>query len=206
MFCVSFLLNFKQKMKILNITTNKISLPLSVKDVDGTNVFVTLEHDEFIFTPTEEKTRSVNLHGFKKNIGVTFDEKPGHLEYFVTYTKSDLSVKEKEVVIESGVSTETTSLQDSINLDSILKNVEKEDEENLFDKSKESIGVNEEELYSDLNLDEIKKSVEEYATEEPKPKPKRSRSKKGPGRPKKRGPKPKKKSPGRPIGSKNKKK
>ena len=198
-------------MKIINTTYHKTEISTYVKDVDGSDVLITLKYQEFTFVPTEEKTKGINLHGLKRNLGLILEDKPNHLEYFKPYPKLDLIETEfdKTPVVEESYDKTETSLQDSINLGCILQKVEESSEVALFDKSKKAIGANETELYSDLDLDEIKKSVEEYATEEvdteKKPKP-RTRAKRGPGRPKKKGRKPVKKSPGRPKGSKNKKK
>lgn len=195
-------------MKITNISVHKIDIPLVLKDADGSDVTVNLKYDQVTFTPTNEKTRTVNMHGVKRNIGVSFDDKPDHLEYFKPYYKNEMEVpvkvEEKVKVLSEPVS---ESLQDLMNFEAKIKDIDTEDKsEVLFEKSKEAIGADEDQLYADLNLDAIKESVKEYV-EESKPKPKRTtKSKRGPGRPKKRGPKPKKKPVGRPKGSKSKKK
>lgn len=198
-------------MKIVNKSVHRIDIPLIVQDTDGSSVDLTLKFGQITFTPTNTKTRTINLHGAKRNIGVSFeDEKPEHLEYFETYYEDDLIPKEspavdtKEEVVEKAVQP-AQSLQDMMDFGSKVKDIDTEDKsELLFEKSKEAIGADEDQLYSELDLNAIKESVDEK-TETPKPKPKR-KSRKGPGRPKKRGPKPKKKAPGRPAGSKNKKK
>ncbi len=188
-------------MKIINISHTGMDIGLSVNDGSGNPKEIVLKTGCFVFTPTNEKTRAINLHGSKRNLAVNEDEKPDHLDYFENYKESDLN---PPVEIDKTVE---VSIQDTMDFGSRIKELESKDEsysENIFEKSKNAIGANEEELYSDLNLDAIKESVEEYVENKPSTKRKSTKSRRGPGRPKKRGPKPKKKSPGRPKGSKNK--
>lgn len=218
-------------MRITNISSHKLDVQLVVKNEDGSDVEFLLKYGQTAFTPTNQKTRTVNMHGAKRHIGVSFeDEKPEHLEFFIGYYDSELesesnteskpevatentpkapvkAVNDPVANTESKSESNTESLQDLMDFESKIKDIDTEDKsEVLYQKSKEAIGADEEQLYSELNLDAIKESVKEYIEEDkPKPKPK-SKSKRGPGRPKKRGPKPKKKPVGRPKGSKNKKK
>ncbi len=191
-------------MKIINISHTGMEIGLAVNDGNGNPKEVILKSGCFIFTPTNEKTRAINLHGSKRNLAVTEDSKPDHLEYFENYTDADLSVP-VEVSLETPKEP-VKSIQDTMDFGSRIEELEsKEDEvEDIFQKSKDAIGADEGKLYSDLNLDAIKESVEEYVESKPTPKKRTTKSRKGPGRPKKRGPKPKKKAPGRPKGSKNK--
>ena len=201
-------------MKIINISHTGMEIGLAVNDGHGNPKEVKLKSGCFIFTPTNEKTRAINLHGAKRNLAVTEDAKPDHLEYFINYTNSDLTPPE-DIVIEENTEVVKVdksdfapikSIQDMIDFGSKIEELEskKDESEDIFKKSKDAIGADEEQLYSELNLDAIKESVEEYVENKPTPKKRTTKSKRGPGRPKKRGPKPKKKSPGRPKGSKNK--
>lgn len=188
-------------MKITNISIHKTDITLIAADNNKLPVEFTIKYGEFAFTPTNEKTRSINIHGAKKNIGISFDEeKPSNLDFFKSYSENILIP-------------ETSSLQDFMNFQ--VEESEKKQflnkikGEELFQKTKEVIGLNDNVVYSELNIEAIKESVDEYIKEQETNKPKKvvakKTSKKGTGTPKKRGPKPKKRPPGRPKGSKNKK-
>jgi len=76
-------------MKIIN-TTKGHDISLYLKDVDGSENGVLIKPNHFVYSPTDERTKSINLHGIKRNIGISSDEKPDHLDYFVPYTEDQL--------------------------------------------------------------------------------------------------------------------
>jgi len=77
-------------MKLVNISNNLIYI-IYVKDEIGNDRIVKMHPGDHVFSPTNEKTKSVTLQGLKKNIAVFFDEfKPNHLEYFVPYKLEQL--------------------------------------------------------------------------------------------------------------------
>ena len=88
-------------MKIFNIS--KSSIQLYLKDKDGTDATVLLQVGEFVFSPTNEKTKSINLHGLKKNIGLSIEDKPEYLEYFKPYKEHDIIIATSEEIISKDV-------------------------------------------------------------------------------------------------------
>ena len=103
-------------MKIINITKNS-SISLYLKDVDNSEVGVTLKSNEFVYSPTDEKTKSINLHGIKKNLGLLEEDKPVYLDFFVVYTQvsmeeSEISYERKKIIARDTVVKEDVNSND----------------------------------------------------------------------------------------------
>jgi len=195
-------------MKITNIANFKIDFITT--DVDDNGTAISLNPGEFVYTVSDEKNISINLHGARKCIYIDTIDTPEGLDVLIPYTEESakesieakVSQKVEEYVSEVKISVDNTapsnpeiytgSLQDSMV---------------LTEKGKESVKLEEiviekSDPYADINIE----TLEQVETETPKPKTKKKpSSKKSPGRPKKRGPKRKKKPVGRPPGSKNRK-
>jgi len=82
-------------MKIINITKNS-TISIYINDVDGSEVGVTLKSNNFVYSPTNERTKSINLHGIKKNLGILNEDKPIYLDFFVVYTQASRDAAELE--------------------------------------------------------------------------------------------------------------
>ena len=73
-------------MIIYNIREG-IDVQLYLKDLDGSDIGVFLKSGQFVFSPTKEKTKSINLQGIKRNIGIVEQAKPADAEFFLAYDK-----------------------------------------------------------------------------------------------------------------------
>jgi hypothetical protein len=71
-------------MIIYNIRED-IDVQIYLKNIDGSDINIFLKPGQFVFSPTDEKTKSINLQGIKRNIGIVMEEKPLDAEYFIIY-------------------------------------------------------------------------------------------------------------------------
>ena len=196
-------------MRIVSKALDRRPIEFFAKDEAGNDISISLGYHQFIFTPTNEKTRTINILGRRGNIFIDFEKRPDFAEYFKPYTVADL---ERIKAILSGelkpaVTTAANSAQ--ANMDAheaksqMIEEIQSADPYETLNVSKlsEEIPVAVPNLQgmfandlSELGFEEDE--IEEFDEEE-KPK-KKTTSKKGPGRPRKRG-RPKKKNPiGRP--------
>lgn len=79
--------------KINNI--GHVDLPIFIKDGNNNDMPVTLRPGEFILTDNSTKTRSINIYGRKRLLGIETINKPDHLKLYKTYRKEDFK---KELV------------------------------------------------------------------------------------------------------------
>lgn len=108
-------------MKITNITKGA-EITLYLLDVDGSEVSATIKVGQFVFTPNNEKTKTINLHGAKKNIGVSaMSPKPDFLEFFIPYSDSDLPRLEEEYKIKLKLEEEASRVVEESSYEHDLK-------------------------------------------------------------------------------------
>ena len=201
-------------MKITSLANSEITFITQGKD--NTRKSIILNPDEFVYTISDERNRSINIHGARRNLYIDMVDMPKGLEVFVPYTKesADLILNPETEEVSDPVVEEIQKELESNTTEANASNTASQQEFSgslqdglvLTEEGKKAINIEEliieeSDPYADINIGEI--------IPEKKDAPKRKRkpsSKKGPGRPKKRGPKPKKKPMGRPPGVKNKKK
>lgn len=198
-------------MRIVNKALDKRPIEFFVKDEAGNDISIKLGYYQFVFTPTKEKTRTINIHGRRGSIFIDFQDKPDFAEYFKPYTTGDL--ERIKAIIDGAIPSKQPNTSNKAQTDTNANTVKDQ-------MVKEIVNTN---PYDDLNIEKMAEEippmeynlqdlfdqdlseagfedeaeVEEEVQKKDPPKKKPS-SKKGPGRPKKRG-RPKKKKPrGRP--------
>lgn len=186
---------------IIYNNTNNQDIALYVRDDAGGDQFIKLPPRHFIYTPTDEKTRSVNFHGLKKNIGVEFGtQKPEFAQYFIPYTKEFIDKKKEEEKQKKQKNEENEENEKKEECSSFSNSHSNENANDLISSKEIENSYNPyEELYlNSLKEDKENNDKEEKEDEEKRNKKNSSPRKKGPGRPRKPGRKPKPKKPGRP--------
>ncbi len=143
-------------MKLVNISENLIYI-VYVKDEEGNDRIVKMHPNDHVFTPTNEKTKSVTLQGMKKNIAVIFDEpKPEHIEYFVPYKEQQLILEKTEIKTNVEIVDliiETLEIEDIITPNEEIKVVE------VIPEVSHISAINE--YYKGINIDVIQEKPAE---------------------------------------------
>jgi len=196
-------------MRIVSKALDRRPIDFFAKDEAGNDISISLGYHQFIFTPTNEKTRTINILGRRGNIFIDFEEKPDFAEYFKAYTVADLD-RIKAILngeLKPTTSTATNSVQVEMDANEAknqmieeIQNADPYEALNVAKLAEEipaAIPSLQDIFANDLSESGFEDDEIEEVIEEEKPK-KKIASKKGPGRPKKRG-RPKKKNPrGRP--------
>jgi len=204
----NYILSKHMLMRIINKAIDKRPIEFFAKDEAGNDIQIKLGYYQFVFTPTKEKTRTININGRRGNIFIDFEEKPDYAEHFKPYTQADLD--RIKAILDGKVETKnpitSNSVQANMNANEVknqmIEEIQGIDPYEALNVAKLAEGVPS--MQDDLQAtfdEELKKAgfedEPEIPKEEEKPK-KKYNYKKKPGRPKKRG-RPKKKNPrGRP--------
>lgn len=194
-------------MRIVSKALDRRPVEFFAKDESGNDISIKLGYHQFVFTPTKEKTRTININGRRGNLFIDFEEKPDFAEFFKPYTVADLE-RTKAILngeIKPIAPTASNSVQANMDANEVknqmIDEIENSDPYEALNVAKlaEEIPAPENDLQDIFANDLEEAGFEEDQVEEVEDKPKkRTSSKKGPGRPKKRG-RPKKKNPrGRP--------
>lgn len=72
-------------MKIENISSVKMPMPVSFMTSAGKTINVNLSQGEFIYTDSDVETKSIIIQAKKGNIKTYTEEKPDNLQYFEVY-------------------------------------------------------------------------------------------------------------------------
>lgn len=168
-----------KSIKIKNISQPNQDLTFYIKTEDGKDVLIKLSHGEFIYSQDQE-TRHLKVYNRKNLLTIEPEEIPVFADLYKVYTENNF-------VQNKNIENKTQELQEQkeeiSDLEKIEIQVEKYQNNNSFEE--------------DVVEESVSQELEAYSHSEVKT-DKKPKNKKGPGRPKKRGPKPKKKPIGRP--------
>ena len=197
-------MNSKKDIKVtfLNKANSKDSEKIRIffKDIFNNDVQIDLRPGEIVYSQINYLTNSLKIYSRKGIISIEEEEKPSFLNYYVGYKEEEIEnnwflfnlKKSLEIPYEPlaeplvEVIEEKTILKDVILEDILPEEIKFTEEENAIIEEMFDEGIITEETIS--QDDDMLEDSDILDDKESKPKPK-SRGKKGPGRPKKRGPK-----------------
>lgn len=173
---VTFLNNEKR------IETEKIRV--FFKDIFGNDIQIDLRPGEVVYSQTDNMSNSLKIYSRKGVIDIQKENKPNYLKYYVGYKEEEIDNKYFLFNLQNSLNNEQEQSVSEKKKSAKKENISKSQIiESIVEKTSEKII--EESVIEKTILEKAIEDVEKYSV----PVKKNYKRKKGPGRPKKRGPK-----------------
>lgn len=140
------------------------------KDIFNNDIQIDLRPGEIVYSQTNHLSNSLKIYSRKGLIMVDTEDKPSFLKYYVGY-------KQEEIDNKSFLSNLKDSLKTPREIESSITNIEIHESKIIECEDVKTV------------VDKAIENVSKYSLQEVSDIKKKSKNKKGPGRPKKRGPK-----------------
>jgi hypothetical protein len=147
-------------MKVVNISSTKLPITVGFINPNGEDIFITIPHGSYVFSKSNDFTKTLIVQERKGNISISSEELPDGLEYYKIYPSES-----KDTLIQKIID----GIEDGIEY---VKNIFVKSEENKEDsldvERAEFIAYNSKELEVEI-VPEIKEVVLENTTLEKEP-------------------------------------